>query len=112
MPFQQPPTSVIGIIEYRTHVSLESTDHHEQLLIKPNNDYLRIESLYEPPKEGILLSSQKMQVLLDCHTEERWYSSDLAIHIALKECDVVVLTWETYEPIRGTEGEGDLDVEQ
>lgn len=94
--FQQPPTSAIGIIELRTLWPQNETWYYEQLLTKPDNDYLRIEVLYRPIKELMLIPAWTTWLFCDRHTQlcgERYSFSDRTIDVATKECDFVLLVW-------------------
>lgn len=109
MLFQQPPTSVIGIVELLTHQSRTRKDtHHEQILVKPQNDYLRMGAIYSGLEKGVLSSRDETWVLSDFPPEFRYFPEDFLedarvpiTDIAVSECDVVVFVYHAAVLIRG-----------
>lgn len=105
MLIQQPPTSIIGIVELFTHQGQSGKTHHEQILAKPRNDYLRMGAVYtalrrdvlQPCRETWVLSSKAPQSF-----QEKFLGEDRApiLDVALKECDIVVFIYHAAVLIR------------
>lgn len=111
MLIQQPPTSVLGVVELLTHQSRKKKEtHHEQILVKPHSGYLTLGALYDavnkdfiqPCCEKWVLSSGGPQDFLD-----EFLKDDRApiLDVALKECDIVVVVWSAAVLIRGVDVE-------
>lgn len=54
MLLQQPPSSVVGIVEMFRHGVESRHTWYDQLLVKPRNDYLCMEAIYNPIKSQVL----------------------------------------------------------
>lgn len=54
MLLQQPPSSIIGIVEMLRHGVESKHTWSDQLLVKSRNDYLCMEALYNPIKSQVL----------------------------------------------------------
>lgn len=110
MLIQQQPTSVPGIVEFTTHQNRRKKEtHHEQLLVKPNNDHLRMGSIHNALQKDFLKSCRETWVLssktMSQSVQEEYHKGDHApiLDVALKECDVVVFTFYTASLIRGAD---------
>lgn len=109
MLIQQPPTSVLGVVELLTHQSRKKKEtHHEQILVKPHSACLNLGALYDavnkdfmqPCREKWVLSSGGPQGFLD-----EFLKDDRApiLDVAVKECDIVVVIWVAAVLIRGVD---------
>ena len=73
MLIQQPPTSVIGIVEHFTHQSpTRDNTHHEQILVKPDQKHLRMGHLYKGSKINLLSSCRETWVLSSWLAPQGW----------------------------------------
>lgn len=111
MLLQQPPSSVIGIVEMFRHGVGSRHTWYEQLLVKPRNDYLRMEALYNLIKSQVLGPCRENWVVgagkSTPKTQERYLRECRGpiLEAAVKECDVIIFANAAANFLRGVDME-------
>ncbi|KAI9927542.1 hypothetical protein ASPWEDRAFT_746562 [Aspergillus wentii DTO 134E9] len=102
MLIQQPPTSIIGVIEVFTRDMQDR--YYKQLLVKPHNGHLRMGDLYDPLNEWTLYPCLEKWAFWDESVETQFWLSEEArsatLKAALRECDIFVYSYFTCKALR------------